>query len=201
MILPDYLEKEVKKYCRFKKIPCKNGIVSSFYITEVKQFIEERLQKDRIVTRRQETLDQKIEKMHIKYCMKGMEPQISIEDYMKEALEKAGLYKYCKQQFPVGSKFIDFAFLEAKLALECDGHEYHHSEAWQIERDQKRDIYLARKGWRVLHIEGLAIRRNISLCIEKIEQVLEPFLTKQYIKEIGIMFNAPSIKDVMKGIK
>ncbi len=172
MILPKYLEKELKKFCEIKNISMINGKIPSQNILQVQDFINERMKKDRAITKRTE----ENKKLHISSIltriMDGKEPEITIEDYMKDALIKADLFKDCKPQYEIGTKRVDFAFPDARLVVECDGREYHFTEAWQIERDQKRDKYLARKGWRVLHIEGLAIRRNIGLCIEKIKKAL-----------------------------
>lgn len=96
---------------------------------------------------------------------------------------KAGLDIHCKPQFEIGTKRVDIAFPIAKLVVECDGKEFHHDNQDQIDRDQKRDIYLAKKGWRVLHIEGLAIRRNIDLCVEKIKEQLRPYIDLEAIKK------------------
>lgn len=175
MILPAYLEKEVEKYCEIRGIPFQDNVVSSAYVDEVKKFILQRLKKDRIVTKRQE----EDKEAHIKATLMKLigveEPKISIEDYLRDALIRGDLYKDCKEQFEIGTKRVDFAFVKERLAVEADGKQYHFTEKWQIERDQKRDKYLARKGWRVLHIEGLAIRRNVGLCVEKIKAALAGF--------------------------
>ena len=86
-----------------------------------------------------------------------------------------GLGKHLRTQFNIGSKRVDFAFPIAKLVVEADGKEYHRANQRQLDRDMQRDKYLARKGWRVLHIEGLAIRRNLGLCLEKIKEQLKPY--------------------------
>ena len=172
MILPKYLEGEVKKFCEISNILIVDGKVPPQHELEIKDFIIERMKKDRKITRRAE----ENKKLHIgstlEKIMYGKEPDITIEDYMKDALVRADLFKDCVPQYEIGTKRVDFAFPKSRLALECDGKAYHFTEAWQIERDQKRDKYLARKGWRVLHIEGLAIRRNIALCIDKIREAL-----------------------------
>lgn len=176
MIIPEYLQKEVKKYCKLKNIFLVRGKIPTNHVSEIQRFISDRLKKDRAVTRRKEEKT----KLHIKSTITKImdfDNSISpIEEYMADALSQTEFYKYCRRQFEIGAKTVDFAFPIAKLVIECDGRAYHFSDTSQIEHDQKRDKYLARKGWRVLHIEGFAIRRNIGLCIEKIKEQLEPFL-------------------------
>lgn len=67
-------------------------------------------------------------------------------------------------QFPVGSKVVDFGNPVLRVALECDGREYHH---WG--EDDHRDAELALMGWSVFHIPG-------SWCVaeEDIEDIDKP---------------------------
>lgn len=81
-----------------------------------------------------------------------------------------------EKDFEIGGITAPLAFPKAKLAIDFETCQYNFEHIRQLERDQKRDKYLARKGWRVIHIEGFAIRRNIGLCIDKIKQALKPFL-------------------------
>lgn len=53
-------------------------------------------------------------------------------------------------QFPIGKHFVDFANPEHRIAVECDGHEFHKDK----EKDARRDADLADMGWRVVRIEG-----------------------------------------------
>lgn len=175
MLLSKHLEEYVKKFCEIKKIPVFCGSIPSKYEDEIKDFIQNTLKQERSVTRRIEAenkvkIDATIQNM-IKVFVES-----PIEEYLYQALVRNGLDKHCRSQFEIGNKRVDFAFPIAKLAVECDGKKYHFTEAEQIERDQERDKYLARKGWRVLHIEGLAIRRNINLCIEEIRNQLKPYV-------------------------
>jgi len=53
-------------------------------------------------------------------------------------------------QFPVGKFFVDFANPRAKIAIECDGLQYHLDKA----KDAARDAKLAELGWQVYRITG-----------------------------------------------
>ncbi len=50
----------------------------------------------------------------------------------------------------VGRYSIDFALPTLGIGLECDG--WHHTRPEQRERDQRRDAYLTRHGWRMVRI-------------------------------------------------
>lgn len=176
MIYPAHMEGEIIKFCEIAGIPLVRGIVPSEHVRKVENFVLSKMKQDRLRTKRFEETN----RFHIgnifNNAIRGLNFESPIEEYMATALIKHGLMQHCRIQFEIGTKRVDFAFPLAHLAVECDGMEYHFLEQEQIEKDQKRDVYLAKKGWRVLHIEGLAIRRNIDLCIEKIKGELRPFL-------------------------
>lgn len=52
-------------------------------------------------------------------------------------------------QLPVGRFFVDFGNPVAKIALECDGKEFHSAA-----KDRIRDAELAELGWRVFRVTG-----------------------------------------------
>ncbi len=174
MIYPDYLTAQVFKFCKDSNIPIDGGYVSKIDAEKTERFIHYQMTQNRnrtghIERTRVTITDQDLKKM-FNLC------ESPIEDYLLQAMVDVGLDKHCRPQFEIGKKRVDFAFPIAKLAVECDGKAYHFTDQTQIEKDQERDKYLARKGWRVLHIEGLAIRRNIELCIKKIVDQIRPFI-------------------------
>ena len=175
MILEDKFQEEVKKYCEIKDIKIKNSRVSAKYISEIQQYIQDRLNKEREITKKQEESLSSSINFLVKDFLNTISGQIlfsPIEDFLWDALEKNELSYMAKRQFEIGKYKIDIVFPIAKLAIECDGAEYHRANQLQLERDQKRDKYLARKGWRTLRIEGLAIRRDIIYCIERIKTAI-----------------------------
>ena len=177
MLLPTYLEESVRLYCISKNIPMKDGSIPSSYEREIGEFIQFKLKHDRLNTKIKEAEDALKIKNIIGFVSKELNIESPIEEFLYRAFVNHGLDKHCRPQFEIGKYRVDFAFPVAHLAVECDGKEYHFTEKHQIERDQLRDKYLARKGWRVLHIEGLAIRRKIDFCIQKIKENLYPFIT------------------------
>jgi len=52
-------------------------------------------------------------------------------------------------QFPVGKYFVDFAIVHKKIAIECDGADYHDAE-----KDAVRDEELRKIGWAVVRVPG-----------------------------------------------
>lgn len=53
-------------------------------------------------------------------------------------------------QYPVGKYFLDFANPKHKIAIECDGKEWHLDK----DKDAKRDIELLELGWTIFRISG-----------------------------------------------
>lgn len=52
-------------------------------------------------------------------------------------------------QYPVGNYFLDFADPIKKIAIECDGKEFHDKQ-----KDKMRDAELSRLGWTVYRLTG-----------------------------------------------
>jgi len=87
--------------------------------------------------------------------------------------------RFCPQ-YKVGVYRIDIAlFLELgsnsyKLAIECDGHDYHERTEKQARRDKKKDRYLQSQGWLIARFTGSEIYKNPCKCLEKaIDMVIE----------------------------
>lgn len=175
MLMSDYLQEKVNKYCELKNISYINGQVSAEHKNEIQSFIYTTLKRDRDKTRKIEQRDSSKTDVVLRKLL-GSLSESPIEEYMVNAFFNADIAKYCVPQYQIGTKRVDFAFPKAMLVVECDGKEYHFTDQTQIERDQKRDIYLAKRGWRVIHFDGLIIRRNITVCIEKIKKYLRIFI-------------------------
>ena len=146
--------------------------ISEKYQKDIHDFIRNRLEKERKINREIEAFNKFKVRTTLGKILKRLQVESPIEEILRNALLMAGLGKHLRTQFKIGAKRVDFAFPIARLAVEADGKEYHRADILQLEKDLERDKYLARRGWRVLHIEGLAIRRNIQLCVEKIKEEL-----------------------------
>lgn len=64
-------------------------------------------------------------------------------------------------QIPALNYFLDFADPFKKIAIECDGKEWHDAE-----KDAKRDARLAEDGWTVYRIPGSMCRRTLRRPID-----------------------------------
>jgi very-short-patch-repair endonuclease len=169
------LEKDVKKYCKANNIPVIGNAIPTSKIREIEGVINNKVRLEKIKANHKE----KIRKQSFKYIltemMGGLKVESPIEEKLYVALKDIGLGKYFETQFHIGAYRVDFAIPSAKLVIEADGRQYHFTEKFQIERDQKRDKYLARRGWRILHLDGLMISRRIDDCLEKIKKLVKPY--------------------------
>ena len=66
---------------------------------------------------------------------------------------------------------VDLAYVEAKIAVEYDGEEF-HSTPEQIARDEKRDARLRKLGWTVIHVRKDELRTNPDKVMNKIRTAL-----------------------------
>jgi len=73
--------------------------------------------------------------------------------------EQPGGFRF-RKQVPQGPYSLDFACLEARLAIEVDGDA--HGCGDRPERDERRDAYLTRLGFAVLRIPAVEVFRNLD---------------------------------------
>lgn len=60
-------------------------------------------------------------------------------------------------QYPVGKYFADFANVQKKIVIECDGKQWHDEE-----KDAKRDAEMIADGWTVYRIPGYECNRVVE---------------------------------------
>jgi len=99
-----------------------------------------------------------------------------IEKKMKWALTQLGIQ--FESQYPIKYGldtsgraryyFPDFALVDNRILVECDGKQYHKDR----DRDKLRQSRLENLGWRVLRFPGDEIKRNVMACAHKIQSVL-----------------------------
>jgi very-short-patch-repair endonuclease len=75
-------------------------------------------------------------------------------------------YKF-RRQHPLGRFVVDFACIEHRLVIEADGGQ--HCESWANER---RTVWLERRGWRVLRFWNLDILAHTEGVQEMILEAL-----------------------------
>lgn len=81
-------------------------------------------------------------------------------------------------QEQIGRYRVDFLFTSycdthvRKLAVECDGHDYHERTKEQAARDRARDRKLTSQGITVMRFTGSEIYKDPAGCVEEIEGML-----------------------------
>lgn len=78
-----------------------------------------------------------------------------IEEMAWNAIRGVGIPMY--PQYPALRFFLDFADPRKRIALECDGKQWH-----DVERDRKRDRLLSEHGWTVYRVTGADCMRPVD---------------------------------------
>ncbi|MGB3806188.1 MAG: endonuclease domain-containing protein [Erythrobacter sp.] len=73
------------------------------------------------------------------------------------------------RQMPIGPYFADFLCRELKLVVELDGHSHDVAP----ERDEARDLWMAREGYRVLRVMNADVLENVEGVVGAIRQEIE----------------------------
>jgi very-short-patch-repair endonuclease len=83
----------------------------------------------------------------------------------KESLDFTHLFPIVGQDY-----VLDFAFVNEKLDIECDGEPW-HEKCRNPEEDRIRDAYLRNNGWRILRLKFrfVNIRDNLLNAVKQIE--------------------------------
>lgn len=91
------------------------------------------------------------------------------ESYLWQRLRSRQIHGFkFRRQHPVGKYILDFACIEAGLAIEVDGGQ--HNEM-QINDDQ-RTALLEAQGWKVLRFWNNEVLQNIEGVLEKVLNAL-----------------------------
>lgn len=100
-----------------------------------------------------------------------------IESELYAAMVKEGLSP--NPQYRIEAYFVDFAFLDVKLAVEADGQAFHSGD--RRERDRKRDwILKERYGWTVMRFHGSTIHNRAANCAFVIKR---EYIARRHSKE------------------
>jgi Uncharacterized protein conserved in bacteria len=99
-------------------------------------------------------------------CIKS---PIELQLYL--ALIRAQIGGWAHTQYAIGKYILDLAYPQHKLAIECDGHEYHASKE-QRGHDAQRDRFLLAEGWRTARFTGSQIFKDVDGCAEEIGALL-----------------------------
>ena len=72
-----------------------------------------------------------------------------------------------KSVFPF---YIDFAFIEQKLAIEIDGSQ--HLLPDRVLSDERKDTFLKENGWIIVRFTASEVIKNVDLVISKLDSLL-----------------------------
>jgi very-short-patch-repair endonuclease len=92
-----------------------------------------------------------------------------LEQIIKIEMQNAGLHP--TPRVGLGPYTVDFAFLEPKVIVECDG-QYWHSLPDTIARDRRKDRFFANRGWLIVRLKEDEILLSPRRCISKVAQAL-----------------------------
>ncbi len=92
-----------------------------------------------------------------------------LERKMEQALISAGIH--FQKSYPYGRYTLDFAIVEHRIDIECDG-KYWHSLPEVVNRDSKRDNFMRHHNWTVIRLTEDEINSSVSYCIQRIVRAL-----------------------------
>lgn len=81
---------------------------------------------------------------------------------------------HCTAQHPIEHYRVDFALIgqfpkaAVKIAVECDGHDFHERTKEQAAHDKQRDRFLQRAGFKVLRFTGSEIWQHADRCAAEV---------------------------------
>jgi very-short-patch-repair endonuclease len=81
-------------------------------------------------------------------------------------------HTHFRRQVPIGSFLADFCCLRAKLIVEVDGNQ--HGSEENAARDERRTVYLASQGFRVLRFSNRDVTTSIDSVLDTSHAALAP---------------------------
>jgi very-short-patch-repair endonuclease len=119
------------------------------------------------------------------------------EKCFQKILEDNGLDKkyLIYREYSVFPYFIDFAFINEKLAVEIDGSQ--HLEEDRKKKDEEKDKLLLSKGWKVLRITATEVTHDGTKALKGVLDMLEE-PTMQY-EVVGILKAPKTHQKVERG--
>lgn len=113
---------------------------------------------------------------------KRNEPSYPEKCFIKFLEENKYSEKYLiEREYPVFPYYIDFAFVDLKVAVEIDGSQ-HILDVERIERDKDKDKILVHNGWKVLRVTENLVKTDWTSLKRKIDETINvtnmPSVTK-----------------------
>ncbi len=104
--------------------------------------------------------------LHPNYILSQRGHETKIEKMVKEELIMRGLTP--QTQYKLSPYWLDLAFPERKIAIECDG-KYWHSKTEQIRKDSEKEEKIQKMGWVLLRFKEAEILSDVKDVGDKIE--------------------------------
>ena len=114
----------------------------------------------------------------------GSKSESPIEEKMRTALLAAlPPHVEVEQQVPAcGGRYrLDFGITAPngqRLAVECDGHDFHERTKEQARNDKSRDRALTAEGWKVLRFTGSEIFKDARRCAGEVAKIVRQEATR-----------------------
>ena len=118
--------------------------------------------------------------LHALYSTLGADSQKDLH-----AQHKIDYYKGLSVTFP------DFAFLEAKIAIYCDGYK-HHSDRDSFQKDRKQSRELQLQDWFVLRFSGSEILNDTEAVVFTIQRAIKRKLVEKANRQTFAYFDSRS---------
>jgi len=109
-------------------------------------------------------------KLHPNYILAQKGHITQIEKLIKDGLTKRKLS--FETQYRILSYWVDFAFPNIKLVVECDGERWHSTKE-QLLKDKQKDEKLTNVGWKVLRFREKEILKDSKEVVNKIENFIK----------------------------
>jgi len=114
--------------------------------------------------------DEEYKALHVKRTLDAQNNRESEPERMvKIELDCRGIEYH--PHYQITYNVVDLAFPQQKIAIEIDG-DYWHSTPRQKDKDRIRDERLKKIGWKILRIKEFEVRKDVKICVDKIEQFL-----------------------------
>ena len=109
------------------------------------------------------------------------------EKCFKKLLEENSIDKkfLIYREYSVFPYYIDFAFIDIKVAVEIDGSQ--HLEEERQQNDRKKDELLTSKGWRVIRFTAFDVIKNSDAVLETLNKFIE---SNTVFEQVGIVRKA-----------
>jgi very-short-patch-repair endonuclease len=113
-------------------------------------------------------------KLGLEQIRQGRFPWVDVQLLKCESFIERRLYNRLwlegykmRTQEPCGRYRIDIAIPKYRIAIECDGQEW-HSAPEQKAHDRKKDRFLRKHGWTVIRFSGKRIVRRLESCVDRV---------------------------------